>query len=158
MVGTGSAKRDRSGYLVFFMRVEKIISFNDFWNDLTLQRKKPDMRGSFLQRYGDNIYWKDEKTQKWYQSDSFHSKPDGVLNEINLHSDVGHTENVLLSKDYAYWGGAGPKVPKSLAYFVHDRQGHLNYFKPEEIRKFEEWVRSLGQQGFVSDPTEWRYS
>lgn len=115
------------------------------------------MRGSFLQRYGDNIYYKDEKNQRWHQSDSFHSKPNGVLNKINLQSDVGHTTNVLLGKDYAYWGGSGPIVPKSLAFLVHDRQGHLNYFSLEQIKKFEVWARSLGEWGLLAEPTEWRY-
>src|SRR5712672_36303 len=58
VVGTGVASRKRSGRLVYAMRVSAAMTFNEYWNDPRFQDKKPNMRGSKKQAFGDNIYSK----------------------------------------------------------------------------------------------------
>ena len=76
VIGTGSAKRGRQGYLVYAMRVAEALTFNEYWADPRFQQKKPNLRGSLKQAFGDNIYFRDESEQ-WNQLDSHHSYQGG---------------------------------------------------------------------------------
>ena len=110
IIGTGSSPTGRQGYLVYAMRITEMMTFNEYWEDGRFQRKKPNLRGSKKQAFGDNIYFKDEAGQ-WHQQNSHHSRFDGSSNPHNICQDT-KADRVLLSKDYSYWGGAGPEIPQ----------------------------------------------
>src|SRR5258708_38917575 len=55
VVGTGTAARKRSGYMVYAMLVDESMSFQDYWSDPRFQQKKPNLRSSKKQAFGDNI-------------------------------------------------------------------------------------------------------
>lgn len=129
VIGTGSKPNGNQGRLIYWMRVDDILTFDEYWKDPRFQRKKPIMRGSLVQRYGDNVYHREEGEREFTQEDSFHSQPGGVANEENVETDTGFTENVLIGNDYAYWGGDGPLIPKYLAEFVHSTQGENAGFR-----------------------------
>ena len=59
VVGTGSRTSGREGFLVYAMRISEVMSFNDYWADPRFRRKKPNLRGSKKQAFGDNIYYRD---------------------------------------------------------------------------------------------------
>ena len=109
IIGTGSKPRGRRGYLVYAMCVTETMTFNEYWEDERFQRKKPNLRGSMKQAFGDNIYFKDDAGE-WHQQDSHHSCEDGSPNLHNIRNDT-QTDRVLLSKEYSYWGGSGPEIP-----------------------------------------------
>lgn len=159
IVGTGCAKRGRRGYLVYFMRVDEATDFDHYWRDARFRVKRPYLRGSKKQAYGDNIYHHDRRTGEWRQEDSFHSRP-GRTNRENLEHDTRITDRVLLGRDFAYWGGAGPKIPAQFRrwqdYDICSGRGHQNRFPPELVEAFIAWLRSLGKQGFVGNPLDWR--
>ena len=110
VVGTGSKTHEREDRLVFVMQVTEAISFNDYWSDPRFEQKKPNLRGSIKQAYGDNIYFQDPVTCKWHQNDSHHSNQYGIPNRKNIENDT-KTDRVLISDDYIYWGGEGPQIP-----------------------------------------------
>ena len=60
IIGTGSSKYGRQGYLIFAMRVTETMTFNEYWDDERFRRKKPNMMGSTKQAFGDNIYSRDD--------------------------------------------------------------------------------------------------
>src|SRR5713226_5075925 len=73
VVGTGSRKRTRERHIVYTMRVTGAMTFNQYWRALRFQSKKPNLRGSKKQAFGDNIYSRDVRTSKWCQANSHHS-------------------------------------------------------------------------------------
>src|SRR5262249_20801316 len=77
IVGTGSKKYDLVGRLVFAMKVDEIVTFDDYWLSPRFIEKRPLLNGSLKQRYGDNIYHRDKKTKKWLQENSHHSLKNG---------------------------------------------------------------------------------
>lgn len=159
VVGTGCAKRGRRGHLVYYMRVEEIVSYDAYWSDLRFTRKRPSMRGSKAQAFGDNIYHRDPATGGWRQANSLHSHRDGSPNPANVARDTKSTR-VLISSDYAYWGGAGPRIPGQFRDFggvdVCAGRGHRNCF-PDELRDgFIGWLRSLSEHGYVGAPLDWK--
>lgn len=159
IIGTGCARRSRAGYLVYFMRITGVTDFESYWNDPNYQRKKPSYSRGRLHAFGDNIYHKDSHGE-WVQSDSFHSLPNGVVNADNLRTDTSSTSTVLLSNDFCYWGGSGPRIPNRFRNcrgqdICCTTQGHKNKFDPALVADFVDWLRSHEVHGLVGKPLEW---
>jgi hypothetical protein len=155
VVGTGSAAHRRQGFLVFFMRVDEKITFDDYWTGERFSSKKPRFRAARSAAYGDNIYHRVHGV--WTQADSFHSRPGGQVHQDNLRQDT-RRDKVLIGHRFAYWGGAGPEVPaeyRQIERNVLAGHGHrsdsLNHFAADFIG----WLESLGAQGYLGSPTDW---
>ncbi len=136
------------------------MTFEQYWDDPRFQRKKPNLRGSKKQAFGDNIYSRDGNTGRWRQANSHHSLKDGNPNPANVCADTG-TNRVLYSDDYVYWGGSGPRLPtKFLQYGSRGvsliaRRGHKNNFPQALIEDFVAWIRSRGEKGYRGEPLDW---
>lgn len=158
VIGTGGSQNRRSGYLVYAMRINESLTFNEYWCDPRFIGKKPNLRGSRKQAFGDNIYFKDN-TGQWHQSDSHHSYPRGVPNPFNITHDT-QADRVLISSDYAYWGGVGPKIPEELRNFqgidICARRNHKSRFHDSLVAAFLAWFDSLQDKGFLGSPLNWQ--
>ena len=159
IVGTGSKTRRREGCLVFVMQVTEVMPFNHYWLDLRFEQKKPNLRGSKKQAFGDNIYYQDLANRKWHQLDSHHSYPCGTPNTRNIYNDT-KTDRVLISDDYIYWGGKGPEIPAKYRNFCgfdlcKVGMGHKCNFPDDMVDEFIDWIRSLGDQGYCGAPIDW---
>ncbi|WP_145618984.1 Nmad2 family putative nucleotide modification protein [Nitrospirillum bahiense] len=157
VIGTGSVKVGRQGYLTYWMHVEEIITFDQFWNDPRFTLKKPAMRGSAMQRHGDNIYFRDLHTGEWRWVDSFHSEIDGQLSLYNLRKDTSRTDRVLVGHEFAYWGSAGPKIPQSLSDFVVKFQGWKCNFQPDRLAAMLAWLSQQPERGYLGEPADWAH-
>jgi hypothetical protein len=155
ILGTGSAARNLAGHAVFLMRIDKIISFDEYWNDPQYARRVPVMNGSLQQRFGDNIYHR--ANGKWVQADSRHTRVNAKPNVQNLRRDTAKTDRVLVGSEFVYWGGDGPVVPKSLSKFVHKSPGHRGFFSTKDIARFLAWMGKFEGKGMIGDPVEWRF-
>ncbi len=158
IVGTGSASQQRQGYLVYVMQVTEVMSFDEYWNDERFRQKRPNLRGSKKQAFGDNIYCRDD-VGRWNQQDSHHSLKDGSPNEENIKHDT-KTNRILLSMDYAYWGSSGPEISlKFRSDYGIDiccaRLGHKSRFPEDMVNDFVGWFRSLGINGYRGEPLDW---
>ena len=161
VVGSGSNDRNirRGGHLVHAMRITDILTFDEYGVDPRFESKKPYRSGARKQSCGDNIYFRSAPGADWQQRDSFHSSPDGTLNARHVARDTG-ANRVLISNDFVYFGGEGPRFPEALK----DWQGRhlckagigLTIFDdPQLIVDFQQWVRSLGMNGYQGAPFEW---
>ena len=145
VMGTGakSKKREQQNKIIYLMRIGCIINFDRYWADPQFARKKPVMNGSVVQRYGDNIYHRDFTTSDWIQEDSFHSREGGQVHRVNLETDTGTTDNVLIGDQFIYWGGEGPLIPSEFGQMVQKTQGHRSRDDENEIKAFLNWINSL---------------
>lgn len=157
IIGTGATKPQKRGHLAYWMKVDEIITFDEYWERPEFRAKRPYMLGTRKQRYGDNIYHTNPATGQYDQEDSFHSELGGGMSVGNRGRDTGTTNRVLLGRDYAYWGGAGPKIPAALADFVVSGTGHKNHFDPERIAALEAWLTTLPERGYVAEPAHWQF-
>lgn len=156
IIGTGSMPNGLAGRLSYWMRVDRVMTFDEYWLDPGSRRKRPDLRGSLVSRYGDNIYHRDAEIGSWVQADSFHSHPGGVPAHDNLVRDTAKTDRVLLGRDFCYWGGGrAPLVPPHLQCFVHPTQGHKNNFSEAEKDALLAWLGGMPKRGWVGDPANW---
>lgn len=152
VVGTGSKGYGLQGRLVYTMKVSETLSYDDYWRDLRYRSKRPNLRGSLKQAYGDNIYHRSRSTGRWIQANSHHSNRDGTPNANNIAHD-SKAPRVLIGTDFVYWGRSGPKIPKQFRDVCAHR-GHKCKFPPEFVASFVERIRSVGSQGYVGAPAE----
>jgi len=160
IVGMGSKAGGREQHVVYAMRVTGDMTFEAYWASPRFQLKKPNLRGSKKQAFGDNIYSRNPGTGRWCQANSHHSLTDGSPNPANIVADTG-TNRILLSDDFVYWGGSGPQLPKRFLgqnakhVTLGVGRNHKNKFPPEFVQDFIAWVRSCGEQGYAGEPGDW---
>lgn len=162
VVGTGSADRriGRGGFLVYALRVTEIVTLREYWEDSRFRRKRPNLRGSRKHASGDNIYRWNAQRKCWEQLDSYHSRADGSPHQEHIRRDTS-VDRVLLSTDFVYFGGHGPKIPDAFRSYkgidiCKQGQGRKVISDLDLIRDFEAWIRSNGHAGYVSAPLDWK--
>jgi hypothetical protein len=157
VIGVGTKKRKLGSRLIYLMKISDITDFDRYWKDPRFRKKRAVPNGSWMQRYGDNIYHRDLKTQFWVQENSFHSKKDGITDPDNLRVDTGTTDRVLVGDWFVYWGEKAPEIPKRFDQFVHKGIGNHYVDDHQAIEKFVDWALSKGEPGVLGDPVEWKY-
>ena len=161
IVGTSSTAKKSLPMFLYIMRVSEIINFDDYWNDVRFKRKKPNLRGSTKQLYGDNIYHTDPDTGEWVQERSRHSNEDGSTHSKHLERDTRESKRVLLSNDFVYWGSNAIFIPsmfrskESNCEIVKIGPGFKKNFSPDFIRSFEDWFNNLDKREVQGRPTDW---
>lgn len=158
VMGTGSKKQSRQGYIVFIMRITETMTFNEYWEDARFHCKKPNLFGSMKQAFGDNIYYK-KLNGKWVQLNSHHSYPNGVPNPHNIANDT-QVDRVLISTEYAYWGKMGPSIHKKFRNYNNfdiccPARNHKSNFPKKLVKDFAAWFCTLNKKGYLGEPLEW---
>ncbi|NBA77929.1 hypothetical protein GOQ04_20395 [Emticicia sp. ODNR4P] len=157
IVGTGSKSLEVQtgkkfvGKLIYAMRVNEIISFQDYWEDSRFQRKKPNVNGTIISMYGDNIYHM--INGEWIQENSAHSTIEGDVNIKHLKKDLGG-KRVLVSQDFYYFGDSAPILPNNLKDICHDSIGQ-KIVSANLNDDFINWLTSNFQVGIRGDPANW---
>ena len=157
--GSGAAARKRGGFLVFAMKVEEAISFDEYWKDERFLLKRPNLRGSKKMAFGDNIYHRKGEGYDWKQSNSHHTLPDGRTNTFNLTTDTS-VNRILISRTFTYWGGTGPAVAAQFRNFNGDdivcaARNHRSNFAPDLVEAFLKWLGPLANEGYSGEPLDW---
>ncbi len=160
IIGTGSKRLDLEGHLVYSMIVSEVMTYDKYWKSERFRNKRPYLHGSLKQAYGDNIYHRDKKSGKWIQADSHHSVEGGLANGTNVLQDTG-TENVLIAKEFCFFGQSAPEIPQHFLNWKGNsicKKGpsHKCSFAADLVAAFVEWVRSLGVLGYLDDPAQFR--
>ena len=156
VIGTGATSSGLDQHMVYWMQVDEITDFASYWNDKRFRAKRPDMRApGKLNRFGDNIYRRNEEGGPLIQTFSFHSNADGTCQEANHTRDTGRTQRVLIGRKFAYFGVAAPEVPEDLRDLIKIGPSHKSRFDPTRVEAFRAWAMGLPQRGYVNKPTHW---
>lgn len=154
IVGTGSKRYLLHKQIVYAMQISEILTFAEYWQNDRFIRKRPYLSGSLKQAYGDNIYHRDPATGLWLQENSHHSLSDGTPNQANIMRDT-HSPRVLVGEEFYYWGSAGPTIPDKFSDTCLSGQGHRCNFPSSFVNSLIDWIRSMGQKGYLGEPSEW---
>ena len=125
-----------SGSLVYAMRVEEVLSLEDYDSQAPSRwpHRVPNPNSTLRQDHlGDCIYD--------FSSGTPVQRP-GVHNLGNRDRDLGG-RNVLLSRDFYYFGRQAPPLPESLQPIRHQNQGHRSTANAGYFQQFVDWVRSF---------------
>ena len=118
------------------MRVEEIMSLQDYDTHARTRwpHRIPNVQSTSLQdRLGDCIYD--------YSGSSIVQRA-GVHGADNIATDL-RGENVLISKDFYYFGSRARKLPDYLLPICHQTQGHRSNLNAPYFDQFVSWLRSL---------------
>lgn len=157
VLGSGSASKGLAGRLVFVMKVDEILTFDQYWKDPRFARKVPSDRGAIKRAYGDNIYHHGDDGS-WLQADSRHSLPGGKPNPGHIKVDTS-VDAVLVARTFSYFGEAARDIPEALRNgfgvdIVHSGRGHRCRFPQELLEAAVEWFEGL-ERGINGRPADW---
>ena len=127
---------DLSGRLVYAMRVDEVVSLEDYDRRAPTDwpHRIPNVNTADLsERLGDCIYD--------YSSGRPVQRP-GVHDRENVKTDLGG-ENVLVSRDFYYFGSRAIALPYDLLPICHQTQGHKSNSNAPYFEKFVAWLRGL---------------
>lgn len=155
IAGFGSTEMGNLGRLIYAMRVERILTFDEYWNSPEFLCKRPVLNGTLCQMYGDNVYH--TVGGKVIQEHCAHSLESGEPNKGHYDTDVSGA-NVLLSREFYYFGDQAPEIPNNLNYMLPYRnvQFHDLEEKEDQIRAFVSWLESNYTVGIHGDPCNWK--
>jgi len=147
IVGTGSKNGAGQGMLVYAMRVDEVLSIERYATDSRFEEKKPRV-GSPETLCGDNIYSKDE-SGVWRQHPlSYHGDKD-------MRRDLSG-KNVLISKNFYYFGGNAVEILEDYRSLVPSGRGHRNKHNLEIVREFIQWLRTSFSVGAPGKPANFQ--
>ena len=149
VIGFGSSATKFESKVIYLMKVDKKITFDEYWAGEAYQCKKPVMNGSMKQVYGDNIYHHDKG--EWIQENSHHSNPDGSANRQNLVRDT-ETDKVLISENYWYFGRKAIQIPEELHILVCKGRGHRKFNDVILEERLLKWISTFKETGFIGAP------
>jgi hypothetical protein len=156
VVGIGSIRRGFENYVVYAMKVTKVIPL-PLYEDFVKQNcpeKIPDINHPDIRRrVGDCIYDYSSGTPKIRKS---------VHDESNRDTDLGG-KNSLVSNDFYYFGNKPIPLPQKLLSITHPTQGHKSTANNPYVSEFETWIRGLpytvgGLYGQPDYPIDWSKS
>lgn len=151
IVGTGSKRTqtgsDFSGCVVYAMEVTNVVSMPqyDACTKERLPQKIPDVSSKDLRRrVGDSIYDFSRTPPKQRK---------GVHEEGNRDTDLGG-RNVLLSRNFLYFGNRPHRLPAHLQAIVHQTQGHKVSANDRYVDEFLRWLNGLriDENSVLSEP------
>lgn len=149
-LASGARKSDLKSHVIYIMRVEEKLTFNEYWKDTRFIYKSPVMNGSKRQKYGDRVYHSIEDGV-YIQEDSHHSLPGGIQNEKNYNRDLS-SKFVLVSKEYWYFGKNAPLLPCHLDSVASVGRNHI-VIKDETVANgLLDWVHSFPELGYLGEP------
>ncbi|MCS3903860.1 hypothetical protein J2T55_001892 [Methylohalomonas lacus] len=140
VVGIGSKNApggDFSQKLVYAMNIEEKMSLQDYDKSATARwpHRIPDITSMALQdRLGDCIYD--------FSSGDIPIQRSSVHDQGNYDTDLSG-ENVLISRDFYYFGNRPLSLPEHLLAICHPQQGHSKDSNDPYVQDFIKWIRSL---------------
>lgn len=139
VVGLGSRRAPTGNlerHVVYAMKVEKVLTLQEYDESARdeLRRKIPNFKSDKLEdRLGDCIYDYSSGTDNPVVRKSVH-------NSSNRKTDLSG-KNVLVSKDFYYFGRSAIPLPSELHKIVWQGQGHRRIKDQAIARQFERWIR-----------------
>lgn len=158
IIGTGSSAAGLAGKLIYAMYVDDVITLKEYdrrapgeWN-----HRLPDPQSDIAsRRRGDCIY-----DYSRSEANPFPRQRPSVHNEENRDVDLGG-RNVLISRQFIYYGGNAIDLPIHLQGLVHTTQGHKWKMNSTLLDSFVKWFNEqprgmVGAPGFVAPEAFWK--
>lgn len=153
VAGFGGLGTNFPGKMVFIMRVDEKLTYDDYWNDMRFSCKKARFDKSIKYCYGDNIYHHNPLDNEWMQENSHHSYESGI-NYINLKHDT-RVNNVLVSNKYMYFGDEAIEVPEEFSVVIPRCRDYIKITDEVIIDEFLSWLYGNYNEGQQGLPFSW---
>lgn len=154
----GSGKNGLGRYypqLIYWMRVDLALSFDQYWHDPRFVRKKPQIPGPKVSMVGDRTYRHDQEGGDWSFETSMHyiaSAPQKDGGHVVQDTKV---DRVLLSQHFTYWGKSGPVVPNHLIPLFPAPRGQKCKHDEALLAQLHDLIGLNQPKRLVGDPADW---
>jgi len=141
--------------VIYWMRVQEAMSFDEYWTDPRFVAKLPDMNGPKIRKVGDRTYRRDPASGNWLFEHSMHFLP------VAKQKDGGHVlrdtkvDRLLLANEFTYWGDRGPKVPTHLLGLFPNPRGQKCPKESPLLDQLHDLIEVTKPRGVVGDPADW---
>lgn len=142
----GCLTKARDHRLVYAMEVEEVLDLDAYFKDPRFQIKKPDLRGDWKKRCGDNFYSR-AADGSWVQHrNRFH---------IGIEAKEKDTRfaRVFLGQRFYYRGQLAAASPAKFAPLFGGRGARVNH-DPSLAKQFMGWVSEAFEPGVAADPND----
>jgi hypothetical protein len=147
----GLSPKAKGNKIIYAMRVDEKLTYEEYFRDKRFASRIPDFgTGCIIHKCGDNIYQPIARG-RFRQVQSMHSNGRRENAKTKAH-DLGG-ENVLVSKNFHYFGSNAIELPRDLHPLKIGR-AHRCHFSEEVIKRFLRFI--AGQpRGVCAAPTMW---
>ncbi|MBZ9649747.1 hypothetical protein K9B33_19600 [Sphingobium sp. 3R8] len=141
--------------VIYWMRVDEALSFDQYWHDPRFARKKPQIPGPKSYMVGDRTYRHEGSDPAWQFEHSMHYLPHAKQ------ADGGHAardtkvDRILVGEDYTYWGGLGPIVPQHIMSLFPNPRGQKCPADGALLQELHQLIDITNPKGLVGDPADW---
>jgi len=142
----GFLGKQRDYRLVYAMEVDEILDLDDYFHDSRFAAKKPNLRGDWMERCGDNFYARD-KDGNWIQHrNRFHL-------DARLKEQDTRYARVFIGKRFWYRGQLAEAVPKRFASLIGGRGARINH-DPDLAENLVSWIQEKYEEGVAASPSD----
>ena len=143
----GTSPNYQGNKLVYAMKISEILSFDAYFADARFEKKKPDVRSSWRELVGDNMYYKDQ-LGKWIQHRTIqHLSPD------LQRKDLKHPF-VFVAEYFFYFGDHEVAIPNEFQELIWKRQGCKYNHDPQIVEGFLKWLKVNFDPGVLGNPKD----
>jgi hypothetical protein len=145
IIGTSPVSRGRK--LAYAMEVSESLPFEKYFADVRFEKKKPNVKGSWRERCGDNMYYRDQQGQ-WVQHRTFlHQSAEDRKKDLKY-------PVVFVAEHFYYFGDKAITIPIEFQELALKRQGCKGNHDPEVVVKFLKWLKKNFSSGVLGDPID----
>lgn len=144
-IGIGTVKRGNK--LIFAMQVFERLDFDAYYRDSRFKKKKPDVRGSWRRRCGDNMYFKNVKGEWQQHATHFHWTKKDIEKDLRY-------PYVFIAEHFYYFGENAPPIPERYSDLIIKRQGCNCTHDPTVVKGFLKWLENSYEPGVHGEPLD----
>lgn len=141
----GHTTKATGNRLLYAMRVSEVLDFDDYFHDVRFQSKKPKRGGTWQERRGDNIYYRE--LGGWAQAFTYAHRERHFLEKDTRHP------RVFVSDHFFYFGENAVAFPEEFAPLIHTRQGVRCNDSPL-ADEFLRWIEETFHPGCHGNPRD----
>jgi len=127
------------------MQISEILSFDSYYQATRFQDKKPEIKGNWQQRVGDNMYYQD-RDGNWQQHPTLHHRQKEIIRKGLKHPYV------FIGSKFFYFGENAIGFPTEFETLIWSRQGCKTNFKVKIVENFIEWLQRNYKPGLYGNP------
>ncbi len=143
----GTTTSERGNKLLYAMEVLERLYFDAYFKAPRFNKKKPVINGTWRQRCGDNMYFKDS-TGNWEQHPSlFHGDKKVIRKDLK-------NPYVFTSKHFYYFGNKAFKIPAKYSELIWRTQGVKCSHDPKCVKGFLNWLKTNYKPGIHGEPID----
>lgn len=128
----GFRTRREKNRLIYAMEVSEVLDMDEYFHDERFLQKRPDLRGNWMERCGDNFYSKNPDGTWRQHRNRFH------IGDEYLKKDTRRSK-VFISERYWYFGRGALEIPDVFLPLVGARGIRVKHPQTLVVR-FREWL------------------